>query len=254
MQKGFFGSKIFYVNHHRPAALELPGDFDYNKKRISSTDWTGRGMSTMKMIDISRTIISNMTVWPGDEGVRLKRTASISNGSLANVSRVHMGVHTGTHVDAPLHFIDGGKSVDELDIGLFSGWVWVVDVLDVESIKMEHVQKILLEKGEAVFFKTPYSKKSLSGAFDTGYTGLSAEAALYLLSKGVRVVGTDALSIEGYSQSEFPVHKALLGKETLIVEGLCLNNVNPGRYKYICMPLKIQGSDGSPARVFLVVE
>jgi len=208
----------------------------------------------IKMIDVTRPIISGMTVWPGDESVLLERTANIADGSMVNVSRVHMGVHTGTHVDAPLHFIAEGKGIDALDIGLFTGWVRVVDVRHVNSIGPEHIQNLPGEKNEAVFFKTSYSEKTLEDPFDTGFTGLSAEAANILLDQGVRVIGTDALSIEQYNSQGFPVHYALLGKEALIVEGLCLKDVTPGRYRYVCMPLLLKGSDGAPARVVLFEE
>ena len=206
------------------------------------------------MIDITRPIQSNMTVWPGDENVFVERTASMSQGSMVNVSRVHMGVHAGTHVDAPLHFIDQGKGVDELDISLFAGWVRVVDARNVKSIRPEHVCNLTGESGEAVFFKTSYSEKPLKGPFDPDYAGLSPEAAQILLEQGVRVIGTDALSIEQYDSLEFPVHHALLGKEILIVEGLCLRDVPAGRYRYACMPLLMKGSDGAPARVLLFEE
>lgn len=205
----------------------------------------------MEMIDITRPIITDMTVWPGDESVLLERTASISEGSMVNVSRIHMGVHTGTHIDAPLHFIDYGKSVDELDICLFSGWVQVLDVKGTHCIEPEQIAQL---SDDAVFFKTTYSEKTLNEAFDPNYTGLSPEATRLLLDQGVRVVGTDALSIESFYGNSFPVHQALLGKEVLVIEGLCLKDVSPGRYRYLCMPLLIKGADGSPARVFLLCE
>lgn len=208
----------------------------------------------MKVFDVTRPILTGMTVWPGDEGVVLERTASISEGSTVNVSRVQMGVHTGTHVDAPLHFIEGGKSIDQLDTGLFTGWARVVDARQVKSIGPEIVRQIGLLKGDAVFFRTAYSDKTLEEPFDTGYTGLTPEAAQMLLDAGVRVFGTDALSIEAYDSPGFAVHHALLGQEALIIEGLCLKAVAPGRYRYICMPLLLKGSDGSPARVLLYAE
>ncbi len=208
----------------------------------------------MKIFDVTRPISTGMTVWPGDEGVVLERTASISEGSIVNVSRVQMGVHTGTHVDAPLHFIDGGKSIDQLDTHLFTGWVRVVDVQQVKSIGPENVHQLAGIKGEAVFFKTMYSEKTLGEAFDTGFTGLMFEAAQMLVNEGVRVIGTDALSIEEYSSRDFSVHRLLLQQEVLIVEGLCLKDVAPGRYRYICMPLLMKGADGAPARVILTDE
>jgi arylformamidase len=213
-----------------------------------------KGNYKMKIIDVTRPINSNMTVWPGDESVLLERASSISSENRTNVSRIHMGVHTGTHVDAPLHFIDQGKSVDKLDIRLFTGWVRVVDVRHVKSIGPEQLRNLPGVKDEAVFFRTSYSDKTLEGPFDPDYTSLSPEAAKLLLNQGVRVIGTDALSIEEYDSKDCPVHYALLGDEALIIEGLCLKDVAEGRYRYVCMPLLMKGSDGSPARVVLFTE
>lgn len=206
----------------------------------------------MKLIDVSRPVFSEMTVWPGDESVLLERTSSIAQGSMANVSRVHMGVHTGTHIDAPLHYIDVGKSVDKLNTSLFTGNVLVVDIGQEKIIQPELVEKLPIGNGEAVFFKTAFSGKTLSEAFDTEYTGLSLEAAQFLIGKGVQVIGTDALSIENFYAKDFSVHRALLGNEILIVEGLNLRPVSPGKYQYICMPIFLQGADGAPARVMLI--
>lgn len=205
----------------------------------------------MAIFDVTRPIFSNMTVWPGDEGVLLERMDKISEGSSANVSRLQAGVHTGTHIDAPLHFIDGGKSVDQLDISLFAGCVQVIDARDVEKAGKEFLSQYPLRKGEAVFLKTGYSGRSLSEPFYTGYTGLKDDGAQYLLDMGVKVVGTDALSIECFGDSGHPVHKLLLGSEVLIVEGLILSDIKPGGYRYVCLPILLQGSDGAPARVFL---
>ncbi len=208
----------------------------------------------MKIVDVSRTVFTDMTVWPGDEGVILKRTASISKGSNANVSRLHLGVHAGTHVDAPLHFIDGGKSIDKLDINLFNGAVQIVDMQGRKSIDKNRLSDIPLQRGGAIFFKTAASLRTLREPFDTEYTGLEPEAAEYLLEMGVRVVGTDALSVERYDSNEYKVHKLLLGNEVLIIEGLCFKDVFPGRYWYTCLPLFLKGSDGAPARVILFDE
>ncbi|HEY8422901.1 MAG TPA: cyclase family protein [Thermoclostridium sp.] len=206
----------------------------------------------MKIIDITRPIFSNMTVWPGDENVVVERVISISGGYKANISRIQACVHTGTHVDAPLHFIADGKSVDQLDIGLFTGIVTVIDAGNEKYITRKMFSDTDIKGSKAVFFKTPYSNLSLNEPFDINYAGLELDAAEYLIESGVKVVGTDALSVDKYSGGDFIVHKALLSKEILIIEGLCLKNVLPGKYDYICMPMLIKGSDGAPARVVLV--
>jgi arylformamidase len=233
-------------------ALENQVGIAYNK---AESIFKGRGkVRPMRMIDVTRPINTNMTVWPGDESILIEHTSSISEGKAVNVSRVHMGVHAGTHVDAPLHFIDDGKSVDELDPSLFTGWVQVVDVREAKMIQPEHISQVPFHKIDAVFFKTSYSDKTLNEAFETNYTGLSLDAAQMLLERGIRVIGTDALSIESFYEENFRVHKALLGNEVFIVEGLSLKHISPSRYRYICLPLLIKGSDGSPARVFLIEE
>jgi len=206
----------------------------------------------MKIMDVSRPIFTNMTVWPGDEGVLVECTGSIANGYASNTSRIHAGVHTGTHVDAPFHFIDGGKRIDQLDISLFTGNVTVIDVKDENLITRRILQDNSLDGCKAVFFKTWYSNKTLNEPFDRNYPGLDPDAAEYLVKAGIRVVGTDALSVERYESDDFVVHKTLLRNEILVVEGLCLKEITPGKYKYICMPMLIEGSDGAPARVMLL--
>lgn len=205
----------------------------------------------MNIIDITRPIFSNMTVWPGDDSVFIERVSSISEGSVVNVSRIHANVHIGTHVDAPLHFIPNGKSIEQLDINLFTGKVSVVDAGNEKCITRSMLSDIIVNDCEAVFFKTWYSDITLNEPFDLNYTGLELDAAEYLIQSGIRVIGIDTLSIERYNNSGFIVHKTLLSNDVLIVEGLCLKNVTPGKYNYICMPLLIKGSDGAPARVVL---
>jgi len=206
----------------------------------------------MKLIDVTRPIFANMTIWPGDDGVVIERTANIEYGDIANTSRICAGSHTGTHVDAPLHFIADGKSIDQLDISLFTGTVTVIEVADTNCITGEFLKKCSLTECKAVFFKTWFSDRSLSEPFDKNYPGLDPDAAEYIVKSGIRVVGIDTLSVEKYYSKDFAVHKILLGSEVLIIEGLCLKNIIPGKYKYICMPLPIKGSDGAPARVMLV--
>jgi len=205
----------------------------------------------MALFDVTRAIFSNMTVWPGDDNVILERVSKISEGKSANVSRLHTGVHAGTHIDAPLHFIDGGKSVDQLDIRLFSGRAQVIDARDVDKIGREFLLQYSIRKDEAVFLKTEYSERSLREPFYTGYTALTSDGAQYLLDLGVKVVGTDALSVECFGDKVHPVHKLLLGNEVLIIEGLCLKDIKAGVYRYVCLPILVQGSDGAPARVLL---
>ena len=182
----------------------------------------------------------------------IERTGSINGEDVANTSRISIGVHTGTHVDAPLHFIDGGKSIDQLDINLITGTVTVIDTGNERRITRRLISDILADDCKAVFFKTLYSNIPLTGSFDTDYPDLEPDAAEFLTETGVRVVGIDTLSVERYDSRGFTVHKTLLSREVLIVEGLCLKGVTAGKYEYICMPMLIKGSDGAPARVVLI--
>jgi arylformamidase len=205
----------------------------------------------MKLIDVTRPIFTGMTVWPGDESVVIERTSSIAEGGAANISRLHAGVHAGTHIDAPLHFIDNGKSVDKIDTNLFSGRAKIIDIEESRSIRYEHVKSINKAESDAVFFKTPSSMRTLEEPFNTEFTGLEYDAAVHILEMGIKVIGTDALSIESYRSKEHDVHKLLLKKDVLIIEGLWLKDISPGIYNYICLPILINGSDGAPARVVL---
>ncbi|ANW98331.1 kynurenine formamidase KynB [Thermoclostridium stercorarium subsp. thermolacticum DSM 2910] len=205
-----------------------------------------------RMIDVTRPIFTNMTVWPGDDSVLIERVSSILNGNKANISNIHACVHSGTHVDAPLHFIPDGKSVDRLDISLFTGTVLVIDAENEKHITEKFLKLFSIKGCKAVFFKTSYSGLSLDEPFDANYTAVEPDAAEYLVGLGVKVVGIDTLSVEKYDTNDFTVHKTLLRNEVLIVEGLCLKDVIPGKYKYICMPALIKDSDGAPARVVLI--
>lgn len=205
----------------------------------------------MKLIDVTRPIFTGMTVWPGDEDVIIERTSFISKGDAANISRLHAGVHAGTHVDAPLHFLDNGESVEKIDINLFTGRVKIIDVQQFESIRYEHVKNVNREEADAVFFKTSSSMRTLEEPFDTAFTALEYEAAVHLVKAGIKVIGTDALSIERYGSKEHEVHKLLLGNGVLIIEGLWLKDIAPEIYNYVCLPMLLKGSEGAPARVIL---
>lgn len=204
-----------------------------------------------KIIDATRRIISGMTVWPGDPGVLVERSSSIHEGAVANVSRVCLGVHTGTHMDAPLHFIENGKDIDSLDVSLFFGRALVVgaesDVIDeklLESCDLSGVQ--------AVFFRTRASERDENSPFWDEYPAITEGCADYLIEKGIRAVGTDYFSVELCRDDSYPVHRKLLSREIAIIENMNLKDAEPGLYDYICLPIRIPGSDGSPVRVLLI--
>lgn len=209
----------------------------------------------MRFHDISVTVTSMLPTWPGDPKVELDRVEKIEEGANANVSRVAMGVHTGTHVDAPYHFLEDGTTVDTLPLDILIGSVQVVDLGDqVYLITADVLQKASIIPGVSrILFKTRNSQIWERGEteFQTSFVGISADGAEYLVSKGIQLVGIDYLSIAPYKNSR-PTHQILLNAKVIIIEGLDLSNVKAGVYQLVCLPLKLGGSDGAPARTVLI--
>lgn len=201
--------------------------------------------------DVTYKIMTGMTVWPGDDGVSVGRTLSIDEGGAANVSRMDLGVHSGTHMDAPLHFLNGSKDIASLDISRFFGRVLVV-ASDKDEIGPEVFAGNELKGLEAVFFKTRSSGRDEKTPFWNEFQAINEKCARYMIERGIKTVGIDYMSIELSGDNLFPVHKLLLSNEVAIVENLRLIEIEPGEYEFICLPLKLEGSDGSPARVLLI--
>jgi arylformamidase len=208
----------------------------------------------MRIYDVTVGITPMMPVWPGDPPVALTRVHSISDGANANVSRLDAGVHTGTHVDAPLHFIDGAASVDSLSLKVLTGRAYVVSlprakVLDAATLAAADIPP----RTRRVLFKTRNSDIWARGekTFQTNFVGVDASGAEWLVRKGVHLVGIDYLSVAPYHQSS-ETHRTLLEAGVVIVEGLDLSKVSQGRYTLYCLPMKLIGSDGAPARAILV--
>jgi arylformamidase len=196
----------------------------------------------------------DMPVWPGDTPVELVRVKAIASGSNDNVSALRCSVHTGTHLDAPLHFIEGGASVDRLSLKILTGRAYVISLpkarlLDAETLEAAGIPP----RTRRVLFKTRnsaiWSRKET--AFQKDFVGIDAGGAEWLVRKGVQLVGVDYLSVAPYGQSR-ETHRILLSAGVVCVEGLDLSEVSQGRYALYCLPLKLVGSDGAPARVILV--
>lgn len=209
----------------------------------------------MKIFDVSLPISPGMIVWPGDPPVVLERVSSMDAGAHDNVSRLACGVHTGTHVDAPHHFLNDGRTVDTLSLEVLVGPVQVVQVPDeVGLITAGLLEKAAVQPGTLrLLLKTRNSRlweRSVK-EFDRGYVGLSVDAAEWIVGAGVKLVGIDYLSVAPFNQS-IPAHQSLLKPGIVILEGLDLNAVSPGFYTLYCLPLNLVGSDGAPARVILV--
>lgn len=209
-----------------------------------------------RMWDISLPIGPEMLTWPGDPPVRIEPAQRIANGDAANVSELHLGSHTGTHLDPPFHFIDGAPTVEQLDLNVLIGDVVVVEVRKpTGTIGPEELATSGLEDGDTrVLFKTPNSAiwSEPHPEFPSDYVSVGPEGALWLVQHCIRLVGVDFLSVERRGSPGHPTHVTLLGAGIVVVEGLNLSGVEPGRYRLICLPLKILGGDGAPARAVLV--
>ena len=208
----------------------------------------------MKIYDITVPISENVPIYEGDPKVKIDVTASMKNGDAANVTQLCFGAHTGTHVDAPNHFIDGTRKVQELDLKKLIGSARVVEIEEsATAIEPRHVEN--LETVERILFKTRNSEfwNEPEKGFRTDFTYITPEAARVLVEKNVKLVGIDYLSVEKFGSSDFATHITLLEKEIVIIEGLDLREVPAGEYELICLPLKVISptGDGAPARTVL---
>jgi len=207
---------------------------------------------TKPWIDISVPIKSGMVHWPDNPPVRVDKMLDMTCGDVCNVSTLSMGSHTGTHMDAPLHFIKTGQSLDRMPFEATLGPARLVEVKDNESIKPRHLTSLRLKKGERILFKTRNSRRSWkTDQFDEDFIYISKEAAQVLVDRGVQTVGVDYLSVGGFKKDGVETHQILLGAGLWIIEGLNFAKVKPGRYELVCLPLRVLGSDGAPARAIL---
>lgn len=205
----------------------------------------------MRIHDITVSLSSDLPIYPGDPGINIEPFSRISQGDSANVSRICMGSHSGTHLDAPFHFDDAGTTVDEIALETVIGKALVLEILGVKEIGRQELEKFRIEGEERLLLKTDNSKLWQQKEFSEGYAALTKEGAQYLRDAGVRLVGIDYLSIEGF-HGEGNVHRTLLEDGILVIEGLNLEGIKAGRYQLICLPLKLKGGDGAPVRALLV--
>ena len=206
-----------------------------------------------RIYDISLPVTNDVVVYPGNPPVRLAPQQEMSKGGSSNVSLLSFGSHTGTHVDAPRHMIDGAAGVDRVPLEALIGPAVVVGFGDdVMAVGESELQSIELDGQTRVLLKTRNSRFIREGAFHKDYTYLAPDGAAYLLSVGVRLVGIDYLSIEQFHSGHHRTHKALLGAGVVIVEGLDLSAVPPGVYELHCLPVLLSGLDGAPARAVLI--
>jgi arylformamidase len=203
-------------------------------------------------IDVSVPVRDGMVHWPGDPPVNVERVKAIGPGSEANLTKIDMSAHTGTHMDAPLHFFAGDPGIEALPLEIAIGPARVIAIEGTEPIDRGHVEGWEIEDGERILFRTANSDRSWwERDFDPGFVYVSLEAAELLGEVGVALVGVDYLSVGGAGDESAEVHRAILGAGAWVVEGLDLSAVEPGDYELICLPIKLVGSDGAPARALL---
>jgi arylformamidase len=208
----------------------------------------------MPIHDISLPISESLVFWPGDPPVHVSHRSHLDRGDVATVSRLHLGAHSGTHVDAPIHFLPGAPGVDTLDLDVLVGPALVVHALECDALTAEVLEGLAIPPGtQRVLFRTRNSDGWARGEqlFDEGFVAITDDGARWLVERGLRLVGVDYLSIAPFSDV-VPTHQTLLGAGVIPVEGLDLSQVSPGFYQLICLPLKILGGDGAPARVILI--
>jgi arylformamidase len=208
----------------------------------------------MKIHDISLPISPSMTIWPDTPAVSLARISDQANGDLATVSHLSMLVHTGTHIDAPLHFLQGGATIDSLLLETLCGSAFVCHALDADTISAEVLDGLGIPRGtERLLIRTRNSElwKLPPPRFTPLYVGVAADGAQWLVDHHVKLIGVDFLSVAPFADLT-TTHQIMLRAGVIPLEGLDLSKIEPGRYMLYCLPLNLIGADGSPARVILI--
>jgi arylformamidase len=210
----------------------------------------GAGARPMEIYDISQVIREGIPVWPGDVRFRHHWTMRIREGESANVSAVTLSVHTGTHLDAPLHYSQEGADVGSVGLKCCVGPARVFDLTAEAEITPQALEKLDWQGVERALFKTRCSDLP-DNRFYRDYPPITPDAARFLGERRLLLVGTDAPSVDAFTSRNTETHKALLGLGILLVEGLRLKDVPAGDFELICLPLRFAGLDGSPVRAIL---
>ncbi len=199
-------------------------------------------------IDLTIPMRPGMTVWPGDDGFHFEPTVRMAEGAPYNLSTLRLSAHTGTHCDAPWHFLDDGKRLDETDPAVFFGPALLLDLRGLETIRAADLPSAPLPP--RILFRTRNSDRPTDAPFDTGFVGFETDAAARMVADGVRMVGFDGPSVGPYSCVE-EAHCILLRADVFIVENLRLAQCDAGEYECIVLPMRIMGADGAPCRAFM---
>jgi RpiB/LacA/LacB family sugar-phosphate isomerase len=226
------------------ASFDGGGRYRRRLEKVSAIEASGGGRVVH---DISVPIRPEMHIYRGNPGVRLERHESIADGAHANVSHLELGVHTGTHVDGALHFIEGAAGTEALSLETLVGRAEVVEATGIEGqLDAAALASLALPDAERVLLKTKNSRLWEQPEFTHDFIRLTGSGARFLIERGVRLIGIDYLSI-----GDEEAHRELLGADVVAIEGLNLSGVEPGPYELLCLPLRLEGSDGAPARVIL---
>lgn len=208
----------------------------------------------MRIYDISVEITNEIAVWPTDRPPEIRDALKMASGDVANTSDMNMGIHTGTHIDAPYHFDASARGANEIPLETLVGKVLVIQVPGTSHIGVQFLESLNIPRqAERLLFRTINSDrwKSDRRTFHDDYVAVAPEAASWIVSKGVKLVGIDYLSIQPYEDTEQKTHVTLLRAGVIILEGLDLSDVPPGEYRLYCLPLKMASRDGAPARAIL---
>ncbi|MBS1583987.1 MAG: cyclase family protein [Bacteroidetes bacterium] len=208
-------------------------------------------MDANNWIDISATISDGMTRWPDDPPVQVSRAETIAAGAEANVTQISTTAHVGTHIDAPLHFIEGGMDAASVPLEKLVGKAKVFHIHNPKEIGLAEIRNFDIEAGDRILFRTANSEMEWEHLpFVEDYVYLATDVAKYLAEKKINCVGIDYLSL-GNKANDGEVHRLILGAGIIIIEGLKLKDIEAGDYEMVCLPLKIKDSDGGPCRVMI---
>jgi arylformamidase len=209
----------------------------------------------MRFIDISLSVDASLPVWPGDPPIEIGRFLDMDAGDAVNASQLSFSAHTGTHVDAPLHHARLGAGADQLRLEDLIGPAVVAEVPDTPAVEARHLDALgLSDDVRRLLLKTDNCRiwSERRQGFQRDFVALTPDAAEWIVTKGIRLVGVDYMSVEQFHTAAPLVHRTLLTAGVVALEGLDLNGVQPGRYDLICLPLRLVGLDGAPARAVLV--
>jgi arylformamidase len=212
--------------------------------------------SSSRLIDISLSVSESLPTWPDSVGVRVTREKAIKEGAEANVTRLDIDVHSGTHVESSLHFFSDGRPVNDISLDIFFGLALVVHLPEVDEVGAKELEQLKLPKQKPIRLLLRTKNSDLwvksSHKFSENYVGLTKDGAKWVVDNGIRLIGIDYLSVAKYKDAN-EVHKILLGNDLIILEGLDLSHAPADQYELLCFPLKVVNAEAAPARALLRV-